>query len=1307
MRIHFLLLALLIFQSNNLQCGEENIEHCLKCGEGPDINSCETCEDKFFPFLDNVLCLPCDDPFFGQAGCGGQCNNTLIYNSKYDYYDFEFSCNTECKEGYYNLSNNCKSCPTGCGKCSYDNNKYSYTCQECVSNQYKLTNKGKCEKCYLSNCDKCHYEDENTICEECSSGYYLKDNACTQCKWTLQSEGKICEVCSDDKTKYNPDSCNCITGYTKGDSNQCVKCPENCYSCGYNSQDKKSKCFNCNEGYTLNSKGICVSCGENCKYCYLDANENPLCLSCMSGYILNENKNCLICDDYCESCIKTKDNAIECTKCINKYGLLPNKTCTLCPPNCQNCFWKEEKGDFGCSKCTSSSYIIGKDDLCVSSRDINEIGFKECIKFYYDKTSPDNNQYKCTECLQGYTLVYNEYKCLLNLNSNLEFINGCLNASYNSDKKIYECIKCDSEFIYILNEQKCLSKEETNLSSYCSEANNTGTKDIPKYSCINCRHNNYIKIRDTSKNIYDCENPALDFYLTNCAIASKNSNGDKECSGCKYGLSLYFDNQSSKNRCPDSCKSDSYLIYNFCPKCDDIYYGNPGCISNKGCYYKKLYSKVMCNECKEGYFQSSEGCSPCSKENKGCKKCSISNNNFECEECFDGYNLNTNNKLCELIECKEYPEIAVGCLICDDKLKEYKQKSKCQSCKDGYFKTNNETCVFCKSYGGHGCEQCAYSETNKIICTYCPKGSVLNNDGQCLKCDEQFEGCSNCRYIYIDKTYYREKLICTECNYNYYLTSDGYCIYPKNYKEDIANCESISTEITDEKDFITIGDDIINNDYIIKEEKFSISPFCYQCSKGYYNLNGKCFKINYDDCIFSSIFSNNSLNDICYSLCSNSNNYIMINYNIYSSIKKTIIDSADEINIIEQKNNINTNLYTIMNDYTYYYYKKDDLFQSLNINSPMCIGNLGTGDKNNPINLRKCSKAIYNQMEDKFECTECMSGYSLDNETKICIQNIKLIMNEHPGLECDVENIGTDSSPIYSCKSCYNKNYILATTESKAKICVSSDDYDSDIRDCTEVYVDTNYIKNTYTCANCSHNGILYDSKFYNRKICQNIYSKIERFDDFNITEFSKDKESVEAKNGICESKKLFTPDNKNCFLCNSVMSGCKGSCTFSLDRENSLECEENGCKSGYIEIQKGVCNTCDNANSGCNECHYEDEYPSDYKGFKRKRRFVCDQCREGYLVGADGNCYSCYSGLGDYTCEKCGWDENNNNELVCKECSPGYFFDETGKCSECQNGNVRVNQNKCVSCDNKEYGGIEGCSMCKSDNNRITECEL
>ena len=55
MTINFLLLSLLIFESKNLQCGEENIEHCLERGTGTEINSCKTCEDKYFPFLDNVL----------------------------------------------------------------------------------------------------------------------------------------------------------------------------------------------------------------------------------------------------------------------------------------------------------------------------------------------------------------------------------------------------------------------------------------------------------------------------------------------------------------------------------------------------------------------------------------------------------------------------------------------------------------------------------------------------------------------------------------------------------------------------------------------------------------------------------------------------------------------------------------------------------------------------------------------------------------------------------------------------------------------------------------------------------------------------------------------------------------------------------------------------------------------------------------------------------------------------------------------------------------------------------------------------
>ena len=41
----------------------------------------------------------------------------------------------------------------------------------------------------------------------------------------------------------------------------------------------------------------------------------------------------------------------------------------------------------------------------------------------------------------------------------------------------------------------------------------------------------------------------------------------------------------------------------------------------------------------------------------------------------------------------------------------------------------------------------------------------------------------------------------------------------------------------------------------------------------------------------------------------------------------------------------------------------------------------------------------------------------------------------------------------------------------------------------------------------------------------------------------------------------------------------------------------------------KGICKKCEEINQGCLDCHYDNNYPEDYKGLKRKRRFICDKC--------------------------------------------------------------------------------------------------
>ena len=93
-----------------------------------------------------------------------------------------------------------------------------------------------------------------------------------------------------------------------------------------------------------------------------------------------------------------------------------------------------------------------------------------------------------------------------------------------------------------------------------------------------------------------------------------------------------------------------------------------------------------------------------------------------------------------------------------------------------------------------------------------------------------------------------------------------------------------------------------------------------------------------------------------------------------------------------------------------------------------------------------------------------------------------------------------------------------------------------------------------------------------------------------------------------------------------------KGTCTFSRKTNKDLECEEEGCKTGYLEKSKGLCEPCDTVKKGYIECHYDENYLSDYQGLKRKTRFVFDQSDEGYLMSEDGTCHNC-SELGFKNC--------------------------------------------------------------------------
>ena len=190
----FLLLLFfhLIVSVQNLTCGDEDIDHCLECGTGDKVDSCAKCEDNYFLFLSDVLCLPCDHHIYGQVGCGGKCTK-----KNYEEQRMVFCEENGCKPGYYNIGGICHQCSIGsdhCTNCTYsppvgflsnETDKRFFTCLGCESNQYKIASDGRCYHCSLGGCEICHYENGNAVFDKCYRGYYLnKFKTCSNCYWT-------------------------------------------------------------------------------------------------------------------------------------------------------------------------------------------------------------------------------------------------------------------------------------------------------------------------------------------------------------------------------------------------------------------------------------------------------------------------------------------------------------------------------------------------------------------------------------------------------------------------------------------------------------------------------------------------------------------------------------------------------------------------------------------------------------------------------------------------------------------------------------------------------------------------------------------------------------------------------------------------------------------------------------------------------------------------------------------------------------------------------------------------------------------
>ena len=1258
----YLLLSFSILKANIMNCGEEQINNCKECGKEEESNSCAICELKHFPLLENLFCIPCDDKIYGQVGCEGECDSSDYSNSGYAY------CQA-CKEGYYNLDGLCQECgrsSPGCIKCTNEketsSEKKVFKCQKCLNEEeYIIDENFQCIKCNgkLANCKKCHYEKIGEIlqpqCDECLAGYYLNsDKNCSKCHIEYSTD-KQCVICS---SELKPDSCWCYSGYVL-DGFSCIQCPKSCSKCEYNSETGATKCLRCYSGYILNSENECERCEEGCNYCYKDNSNNQICLECQSKKFLPGSNKCLI-----------------------------------CPKRCLECDYDNDKKESICIKCSERYSYDSKNNQCEYCSNINR-NMQGCSTCRYNSI---NEKYECLTCKNDYAFIKNIYQCLANTNPEKIGLYGCLKAEYIESSNTYKCLECKNyNFILVTTDNSCIETLSVGLSNNCLEAEKLGDS----YSCTKCKEN-YTIVHDISTNIKTC-NERLDA-LSYC-LEGKLNDGKFICTKCVDNSDLI------ENIC--SCNSYSFSKdTKLCYKCNDSELGNPGCDESEGCeYLPSNVNSFKCKKCKDGYFRYTEGkCILCSKKISNCGKChyNITSEKVICDECINSiYVVNAEGDRCELNDCEEYPEISPGCIICKDKLEEYKENQKCQRCKHGYFKTKAEKCVYCSSeqYGGPGCYYCDYdtnelgNEIDSIICKGCyPSYSYFNSNGYDYdhrilfsegKCYDCSIGCSQCNFLKNENGI--RSLKCTACYIGYYLTPEGNCISFLYHINKVKNCKmyvfdlgyiKYESDIDGTNDRYTVNNNFNLSYYnIIASEYFSSGAKefskCSSCETGYFLNEDNCEKFNFDNCSFNAIIKNyNNLQKACSDYCKDSDKVKI----------RILLKGKTERDKVE--------LYID----NFYYGNFDKFIDNFGENNLIkaCLNNSGEGGEHAPANLKYCKEAYYFQDNNTYSCFRCLNTYILDNITNSCVNK--------KDDSCNIKNLGTEIMPLYDCVewSKRGRNFVLVTNENGEKEYIEDK---INLVGCVEAVANTTFINTKYNCTKCSSMYIPYFSKYFDRIICQNIKEKIIKENSISYSLYNKVKDKVNATNGICEKNYLFTPDGNYCYKCSDKlvgMLGCKGGCNFSLKRNNALKCE-GGCKIGYIESSEGICSSCNGINKGCHECHYDNEYPIDYNGTKRLRRFVCDYCEEGYIQSLSGECIDCID-LGLLGCNKCEEDPNNKGKYICTKCIDDYFINDEGQCETCEDYShfKGINKNKCIKCDNALEGGIDNCDNCESNGEKV-----
>lgn len=1297
----FLLLASLLAVSHQ----QSQIPQC-----DIDINGCVTCQEEL------VYCYECSDHTvrkdeFSCLSCPANCHECKDSNK-----DDVTEC-TDCEDYFYKTSSEtCDWCQGHCLGCDSD----ALGCDTCEERYYKTSGAISCDEC-TTGCERC--EDSSTNgCFECYDGYFhietsgsdIGTGTCTQC-------GANCLRCN------NAQSCEeCVTGTTWTGSS-CTNCITNCDSdfCAVN-----GGCEQCIEGYSLvlddPTNPYCLLC-QNCAECPTTGG----CTECEPRYILDEVYHT------CDPCPALDTNAADCEVCgTDEQGRFLNSAgfCDYCIPNCNNCDGNGDTGGCDSNGCIGGYYFDNTDNSCGSCdsscdtcdgplstdctgcEDGERLDSGSCEVCNDAVNFVDNceecNSVSCTECVDGYYLYIDinfgtdstantrgECRTCPDLESELE--------EYSTFQAICEDCSPDANRGRLWNGSPC-----QDCPTNCTSCDDNG-------DCEECMYHDHNYITSSG----DCAYVDGTTFPGNCTILVQDGTGI----GCRQCDPDYWYNGQDCNLASDyQSLLNTTSCYKFnveitepdenggipCLECAAGYYWDPDATPSGNCINAMIANCVAldtydgtnvpdCIECTGAFYLDAGVCSAVTSTVMNCAAYSSAT---VCDECVDGYFLDTLHNYCVDCDSSDYDLLEEACRECNGDGGSGEGTYWVGSCQDCI-----ENCVSCTSTTT--CSVCAdgyYYDSDNKVCTTLNCGSISHENACDLCSDEQVDSddrakfwststCIDCPENCVDCS---SETTCTTCAETYVWDSSRRKCVTCNFATE-TECENCWFSSSRGRWW----------------DSTSSPPSCNICP----SLCTACSSATVcTECVSSAFMSG----DTC-KACSGFSSFTQEECEMCTGLAWTVTDTSSSCqecgsNCATCLTNGGGKCDTDGCDSGYYY----DITNEV---CTLCISNCGTCSTGTTCDSNGCDSTFYRNdastcttcpsfcstCVDSDGCTACQTGYYLDDSGNCqscsvlsncaacssattcttCNDGYYKLTNDAGGVECtacidgcakcsaadscdtcesqrcyDITGPACRSDPSQDCETCLlNDDDTLTCLTCPTgfnlqvcKGCISNCLVCSDSTTC-----DTcagGFYKNTEnTCTECPgpnclecNDGTVCDDCGdtarwnTNSDACQDcpgtncIDCGLSANDDW------------ECK--TCPNDAFYTEADDTQKLCNPCLGGCN-----KCSESTKETCDNGECAENYYQNVDNVCTRCP---SGCAQCVEDAE----------TLEVTCIACQDAYYMKTDGTCETCSTSFSN--CAKCYDDDASDSidQYECLECGGGYYMvDYEYECARCDLDNCAI----------------------------------